>query len=115
MFGQRVDHGAVLGGYGLMGEVVPFVGIGKVIVEFFGSIVVADVAVAAGSQRVVVLAVGGECGACPGERWITQERRDGLPVEAGARRQASQFEQSGVEIDEADDAIALDAALCGDW
>ena len=115
MFGQRVDHGTVFSGYGLMGEVVPFVWIGRVIVEFFGSVVVADVAVAAGSKRVVVLAVGGKCGACPWESWITQERRDGLPIEAAARRQASQFEQSGVEIDEADDAIALDAALCGDW
>ena len=82
MFGQRVDHGAVLGSYGLMGEVVPFVGIGTVIVEFFSSIVVADVAVAAGPQRVVVLAIGGKCWARPSERWITQERRDGLPIEA---------------------------------
>ena len=88
-----------------MGEVFPFVGIGNVIVELFGSIVVANVAVAAGSQRVVVFAVGGECGACPRQRWITEERRDGLPIEAAARRQASQFKQSGVEIDEADDPI----------
>ena len=115
VFGKRVDHGPVLASYGLMSEVVPFVGIGKVVVEFFGAIVVADVAVAAGSQRVVVFAVGGECGACPRERWITEERRNGLPIEAAARRQTSQFEQCGVEIDEADNAIALDAALRGDW
>ncbi len=43
----------------LLGEVVPFVGIFAVIVEFFGAIEIGDVAVVFGAYGVVAFAEGG--------------------------------------------------------
>src|SRR4029079_16874922 len=62
--GEKFGEGGFGGGVaGVMREVVPLVGIGLVIVEFFRAVAIANVAESVVAEAVVALAVGGEDGA----------------------------------------------------
>ena len=80
-------------------EVVPFVGVGAVVVEFLGAVGVADVAVGEVAHGVVAGVVGGDGGAAGGlgvvDLWAKAEAFQS--VDGG---EAAEVEEGGVEVEE---------------
>ena len=98
---------------GVGGEVGPFVFVVAVIIEFFGSVGVADVAPTIGADGVVVLAKGGDADACPCGSGIGEQGLDVVAFEPSGFWQSGELAEGWIDAHEIDGTFA-DAAGFGD-
>ena len=97
------EGGLVLGGGR---EVGPLVGVVLHVVELFRAVFVADIAPLVCSDREVSgVEHGDELSLCF-RSWVFKKRDEGLAVEFRRRLDTAEIGESGVEIDQADGAVA---------
>ena len=83
-------------------QVVPFVGISVVIVEFLPAVVVLDESPTLRSHGVIPSAERSQHRARPFPCRVFQKRNEAFSVEVGSLGNATEFEQRRVKVDQAD-------------
>ena len=75
------------------------------VVEFFGAILVTDVAPVAGADGMVATALGHEGGTVPPGLGVFQQGGEALAIQVRHHRQTGKIEQCRVDVDQADGRI----------
>ena len=92
-------------------QVRPLVGITKVVIELFGSILIANIPESIGTERMVIHCVGGDDRVSPARSAVFDQRNQAVPCILRSFREVAHIDKSGIDVYKSNGLVTLFRSL----